>query len=294
MGKALDAMVSSSPEFLLQGLKLSSHLKLPPPEGKRHKFQTIATSKKDVGTVFGHVSTRRKGLAPAWNNAAVIHPKTEGKPFRTLTVNMTQKQEARQGFYNIEKKHEEVHDAIVRLVDEVVQSALGPGAIQSFNGDSLVSYKIDSFRYAQSVSIIGVAPKTPSQNYHRDGPTMVRFRGEEAFPVYYNIMVPLSTNRTDTEYLTEVTEYLTEPVRELPRCRSREPNSQATPPYFEAGVEYYAFDGSQWHRGAANESNEWQFKIFVSLVQEDLQEAVTLPVIAGSSSGYTDRVHHFF
>ena len=268
MATALDAMVSSSPEFLLQGLKLSSHLKLPPPQGKRHQFQITATSKKDVGTVWGHASA----MVHTWPHATMIHPRKHGQPFRVLTVNMTQKQEARQGFYNIEKKHEEVHDAIVRLVDEVAQSALGPGAIRSFNGD-LVSHEIDSFRYAQSVSIIGVAPKTPSQNYHRDGPTMVMFRGEEAFPVYYNIMVPLSTNCTDTEYLTEATEGAS---------------------YFEAGVEYYAFDGSRWHRGAANGTSEWQFKLFISLVQEDLREAVTLPIIMGKEKGYTDHVHHFF
>jgi hypothetical protein len=287
MEKALTSMAHSSPEFHLQGLELSSHLKLPPPEGKRHIFQT-KSSKKDVLAVFGHVSA----MVPAWNNAAIIHPKKEGKPFRTLTVNMTQKQEARQGFYKIEKKHEEVHDAIVRLVDETVQSALGPGATQSFNGD-LVSYKIGGFNYSQSVSILAVGPGTPSQRYHRDGPTKVTFRGEEAYPVYYNIMIPLSTNCTDTEY--EAAEGASvEPASELPRCRTRgKLKAQATPPYFEAGVEYYTFDGSQWHRGASNDTSLWQFKIFISLVQDKLAEAVTLPIIAGSNFGYADHVHNF-
>jgi len=197
---------------------------------------------------------------------------------------MTQKQEARQSFYKIDKKHEEVHDAIVRLVDEVVQSALGPGAIKTCNGD-LVTHTLGGFRHAQSVSIIGIAPKTPSQSYHRDGPTKVTFRGEEAHPVYYNIMVPVSRNCTDTEYLaTAGKEGASELVSELPRGSC----------LLEAGVEYYAFDGSQWHRGAANPTVEWQFKIFVSLVQEDLQEAVTLPIIMGMKTGYADNVHHFF
>lgn len=66
-------------------------------------------------------------------------------------------------------------------------------------------------------------------------------------------------------------------------------DTTATSIRFKAGCQYYTFNGSQWHRGAANTTNEWQFKLFVSLVQEDLQKAATLPVIEGSTTN-TDRV----
>jgi hypothetical protein len=142
-----------------------------------------------------------------------------------------------------------VHDSIARLVNETVQVALGSGAIRHTKGGPC--------RFSQSVAMAGVAPNTPNQRYHLDGPTEVTFKKELAFPAHYNIMVPLSDNCSNTEFK----------------------DTPATPIRFKAGRQCYTFNGSHWHRGVANTTNEWQFKLFVSLVQGDSQKAATLPVI---------------
>lgn len=154
-----------------------SHLTMPPKNGACHEFLP-GQSEEDVGVVLEHVSGKA-----TWQSAAIIHPKKTGEPFRTMAVNMTKRTDGRQLFYQINKKHWHVHDAIARLVNEPVQAALGSGAIRHIKGD-LVSYSVGPCRYSQSVAMIGVAPNTPSQRYHLDGPTKVIFKGELAFPAH--------------------------------------------------------------------------------------------------------------
>jgi hypothetical protein len=253
-------MANQAHDFVVPVDGSVSHMTMPPDNGACHEFLP-GRSEEDVRVVLEHVNGKA-----TWPNAAVIHPKKRGEPFRTMAVNMAKKTEGRQLFYQIDKKHGRVHDAITRLVNETVHAALGTGAILHIKGD-LVSYSVGPCRYSQSVAMIGVAPNTPSQRYHLDGPTRVIFKGELACPAYYNIMVPLSDNCSNTDFK----------------------GTTATQIHFKAGRQYYTFNGSQWHRGAANITNEWQFKLFVSLVQEDLQKAATLPVIEDSTTN-TDVV----
>jgi hypothetical protein len=249
-------------------------LKPPPPRGETKRFRGI-TAKSDVTLVLRHCARAEHH----WNTAFMIHPRlAEGPSFRTQKVDLSKCDlnwgRQRQGQYCLREQDTLVRDAMIRITGEVVISALGPSATRTVDTDGgLVHWKTDGGRrYTQSVSMLGVAPGTPGQRYHIDGPTLVLRDGKVCRPVYYNVMVPLSDNCTPTEYIDSGRTHV------------------HTPQPLTPGVYYYTFDGLQWHRGARNDTGRWQYKMFVNLVQEELRGAVVYPVFLDTCAGYTDTI----